>query len=170
MNKYSNGKIYVIKSQKTDKYYIGSTYLSLSKRLYEHRKSKKQYEIKLTKYMSSFKILDYDDHYIELLENYACNSKKELERREGELIKQHKLNIVNMVIAGRTMKEWTQDNKQYLKDYNINRPNKIERNEKKLIKINCECGSIFASSVKARHLKSLKHLNYILSLQPKSES
>lgn len=165
MNKYNTGKIYVIRSHKTDKYYIGSTYLSLFERLYEHRKSKKQYEIKLTKYMSSFKILDYDDHYIELLENYECSSKKELERREGELIKQHKNNIVNILVAGRTNKEWRQDNKQYLKDYDNNRPNKIERNQNKLNKLNCECGSIFASSVKTRHNKTLKHIVYLKSLE-----
>ena len=52
---------------------------------------------------------------LELYENYPCNNKKELERREGEIIRQFKAdinyNVINKAIAGRTHKEYTEDNK-----------------------------------------------------------
>ena len=39
-NKYKNGKIYTIRSNQCEKYYIGSTIQRLSKRLYEHKRDK----------------------------------------------------------------------------------------------------------------------------------
>ena len=45
------------------------------------------------------------------------------------------------------------------KQYNLDNAEKI--NEKKRVKYNCECGGKYTYSVKARHLKSKKHLNYV---------
>lgn len=103
---YKNAKIYVIRSYKTDNVYIGSTTQSLSKRFalhVGHFKSQK-------KYYSSFEILKYGDSYIELLEEYPCDTKEQLLRKEGELIRQTN-NCVNKVIAGRTTQEYYVDNK-----------------------------------------------------------
>ena len=48
---------------------------------------------------------------IELIENYPCNSKEELLRREGEYIKN--IECVNKCVAGRTAKEYKQEHKEY---------------------------------------------------------
>jgi hypothetical protein len=92
INRYHSGKIYAIRSHQTDKFYIGSTCLPLYKRLYKHRNNKKAYENCGYHKITSFDILQYDDHYIELLEEFRCENKMQLEKREGELIRLHKNN------------------------------------------------------------------------------
>jgi hypothetical protein len=140
MPNYQNSKIYVIRSHKTDLIYIGATTLSLCARLGEHRR--------MFNYLwrgnginsknrgcCSREILQFDDAYIELLENYPCNSKEELLKREGEFIRKHKNKCVNVCIPGRNMEQWREDNKDKLKAYTENyeknrrvrqRKNKIE--------------------------------------------
>ena len=109
---YKNGKIYTIRSDSTDKYYIGSTTQPLSKRLSKHKNDYKVYLNGKFNNITSFEIIKYDDCYIELLEAYPCNSKDELTKREGELIRLHKNDIVNKRIEQRTKKQYQQDNKE----------------------------------------------------------
>jgi hypothetical protein len=164
-NKYANGKIYTIRSHQTDKYYIGSTCDSLSKRLYEHRKKLKLYNTGKYNNVSSFDIIQYDDHYIELLELFPCNSKIELTSREGHFIRLHKNDLVNVKIEGRTQKEYNEDNKEAIvewkKQFYID--NKETLSEKAKITIVCICGSELRKADKSRHEKSTKHTNYITS-------
>jgi hypothetical protein len=58
----------------------------------------------------------FDDVYIELIEDYPCNSKAELLKREGEIIRQTP-NCVNRCVAGRTKKEWDSDNREHVQEY-----------------------------------------------------
>ena len=102
INKYNNGKIYTIRSPNTDKYYIGSTCNTLTNRFMSHKSPSNKCESK--------EIIDLGEAYIELLENFSCNSKEELNKREGELIREHKNNVVNKIVAGRTKKQYKQDN------------------------------------------------------------
>jgi hypothetical protein len=79
INKYQNGKIYKIVCNKTNLVYIGSTiqkYLSnrLKGHLYDFKTQRKN--------STSFKVLESNDYYIELVELYSCNSKDELLVRE----------------------------------------------------------------------------------------
>ena len=113
MSKYQNGKIYTIRSPNTDLMYIGATIVSLSKRFSKHKYSHQKNEWKC----SSSKILEKNDAYIELLEKYPCNSKEELNQREGELIRLYKDKCVNRCIAGRTPQQWLEDNKELRKEY-----------------------------------------------------
>ena len=117
MPNYQNGKIYSIRSHLTDDVYIGSTIETLSNRLSQHKKYYKQWLITKKLYTTSFKIIEKDPEncYIELVELYPCNSKIELCRREGEIIRD--TTCVNKNIAGRTLKEYYEDNKQQLTDY-----------------------------------------------------
>jgi len=115
MSKFQTGKIYAIRSFQTDKIYIGSTHQALSRRLQGHRGHYQKYKNQNGEYNSSCDILKYDDYYIELLENYPCNSKEELNKREGELIRQYIDKCVNKNIAGRTVEEYMEDNKEYFK-------------------------------------------------------
>lgn len=115
-NCYANGKIYTIRSNQRPEYYIGSTCNPLYKRFAQHKAEYKRFLLgKITK-ISSFEVIKYEDCYIELLENYACNSKEELNQREGERIREHKENCVNNNIAGRKRQQYYKDNKDKIKD------------------------------------------------------
>lgn len=89
MPDYSKGKIYSIRSHLTDDVYIGSTIQRLSDRLAKHKKFYKQWLITKKHYTTSYKIIEKDPEncYIELVENYPCNNKNELCKREGEIIR-----------------------------------------------------------------------------------
>jgi hypothetical protein len=78
MNRYENGKIYSIRSNQCNEYYIGSTCLTLSKRLYKHKDMFNQWKKNNKTYVSSYEILKFDDVYIELIEEFKCNNKMEL--------------------------------------------------------------------------------------------
>ena len=117
INKYSRGKIYTIRSHQTNKYYIGSTIETLSQRLTGHRCNYNRWVNNINNYITSFEILQYSDYYIELLEAYPCNNRCELHRREGELIRQYKNDLVNMIVAGRTQLEYRQEHKEHLAEY-----------------------------------------------------
>ncbi len=114
-----SGIIYAIKSNQTQKYYIGSTLQNIEKRFGNHKYAYARY----LKYpdiqplYSSFEIMKYDDCYIEEIEKYNCESKKHLQIREGELQKLHKNDIVNTSISGRTIEQYKIDNKEMLKEY-----------------------------------------------------
>ena len=81
------------------------------KKLNDHKKNYKAYLNGTYQFVTSFKILELGDAYIELLEEINCDNKNQLEKREGELIREHKNNCVNRCIAGRTKQEYYIDNK-----------------------------------------------------------
>ena len=115
-NNYQNGKIYTIRSNQTVKYYIGSTaQKTLAQRLGKHRSNYNDYMNGKGHFRYVFEILKYNDYYIELLELTPCNSKIELERREGQLQRQYKSEIVNNNIAGQTVIEYKETHKEEIK-------------------------------------------------------
>jgi len=114
MPDYKNGQIYRLWSPHTDKIYIGSTCNMLAKRFHEHFNGYKKFLKGTTNYTSSYKLfeLGMDDVKIELIELCPCYSRAELNRREGELIRLHKDNIVNLHNAGLTRQEYEHENKE----------------------------------------------------------
>jgi len=140
MPNYQNGKIYTLRSHQTDDVYIGSTTLSLAVRKAGHKLHYKQYLNGKYRFTTSFNIIKFDDCYIELMENYQCNSKNELERREGQLIRE--MDCVNKFVAGRTKKEWRDENKEVLaeraKEYYEANKEVIAEREKKYREANKE--------------------------------
>jgi hypothetical protein len=84
MVNYELGKIYTIRSSETVGVYVGSTCQPLAVRFGGHKSA-----YKTNNGISSRHIFDYgiENAYIELLENYPCNSKEELHKREGEHIR-----------------------------------------------------------------------------------
>jgi hypothetical protein len=170
---FANGKIYAIRSHQTEQIYVGSTCQPLYKRFHQHKKSN----------CSSREIMKYPDVFIELLENYACADKNELNRREGELIRLH--NSINKRIAGRTQSEYREEHKdelkqyreehkdekkQYNKQYNkqYRTDNKQEITEKKKQKYNCFCGGRYTNNDKSKHSKSKKHIEFMRTLETTS--
>ena len=80
--KYENGKVYKIVCRKTGLIYVGSTTKPLlSQRLAAHRYDYQKYLKSGYPFITSFKILENDDYYIELLENVNANKKDELLKR-----------------------------------------------------------------------------------------
>ena len=136
-NKYSRGKIYKLIDNTNGNIYIGSTIRDLNKRLNEHRRPCRNI---------SREIIKNGDYKIELIKNYPCNNKFELEEEEAKYIRENK--CINITIPHRTKKEWTETTKEKLK---------LNRSEK----ITCECGSIIGKYDLSRHKKSKKHLKYL---------
>ena len=90
---YSQGKIYKIVCNKTGLVYIGSTCKTLEERLKGHEYDMKRFihirnnlpdKLKKTKFCTSFYIFLNKDYKIELIENYPCNTRLELETKECE--------------------------------------------------------------------------------------
>jgi len=131
MPDYSKGKIYTIRSFQCDKYYIGSTIQKLSDRLAGHKRHFNEWINGTYNYVTSYEILKYDDCYIELLEGYPCNNRDELKRYEGQKIREFKNECCNKYIAGRTRKEYNNDNKEIISEkkkiYNENNKEKIKQ-------------------------------------------
>lgn len=190
MPNYLNSKIYCIRSHQTDKIYIGSTTQALSVRMAGHRKDYKRYKNGKYGYMTSFELLEYKDAYIELIKNVQCLCKEGLLKHEGEHIR-NTPNCVNKVIAGRTPKEYYQDNKDNFKQYREDNKDKIKENikqwkkdnkeqikrhmkqyrqdnkdkikQQKTQKHNCPCGGRYTQTNKTQHIKTKKHQDYLLT-------
>jgi lipopolysaccharide export LptBFGC system permease protein LptF len=112
-NKYANAKIYKIESN--GEAYYGSTTKLVSERFSKHKAHHKRWkqgkETKNTVY-DLFDKYGTDNCTISLVEDFPCKSKTELHEREGYYIKNNA--CVNRSIAGRTQKEWRNDNKEKL--------------------------------------------------------
>ena len=120
-NKYQRGKIYKLTSNQTDKIYIGSTIQTLNRRLMGHK-----CDFNRGRSGCNRELIQYSDVNIELIEDYPCNTKRELEIREQYFI--DKLDCVNTKRAYMTKedrlkmnricdKKRTRDHKPYLKQY-----------------------------------------------------
>ena len=104
MTCYDNGKIYLIRNYVNEMVYVGSTCSELYKRFYQH-KNVLNYKNKRNRplYRDMFNI-GVDKFYIELFEEYKCENKMQLNKREGEIIRSFKSsgNCYNLHIAGAT--------------------------------------------------------------------
>jgi hypothetical protein len=79
MPDFSKGKIYCIRSHQTDKVYVGSTVQKhLCMRMAGHKRDFKYYKNGKHSYVTSFDILQYDDAYIELIEDFPCENRNQL--------------------------------------------------------------------------------------------
>ena len=189
MPDYKKGKIYKLWSPHgtEEEVYYGSTCNDLRFRKNGH-KSK-------SKCTSNILFEKYDDVRIELVEDYPCNNKEELNKKEGHYIRNNP--CLNKVIPCRTYKEYCEDNKEKKKEYRENNKEAIaeynkeyyENNKKKIAeqrkekskeyyennkekikermkkKVTCDCGCIIGNSDLARHKKSNKHLALMKDLE-----
>jgi hypothetical protein len=142
MVNYQNGIIYAIWYNE-ELFYIGST-TNFIERKAAHKKKinyncEPQYPFHKT--MNELNIL-FEDLRFEEYEKYSCNSKAELFKREGEIQRILKPKY-NIRVSGQTEQE-----------------RRIIRKDKHEM-YNCECGSKCLLSVKARHLRSKTHIDFI---------
>jgi hypothetical protein len=157
MSKYLSGKIYKIISDECEQIYIGSTCEELDKRFDGHMRHYTSYLAGKYNYVSSFDILRFEDARIELIELYSCNSKAELEKKEGEHVRNN--NCVNMRIPGRSKSEYRVDNRERLsteeKKYYQKNIEKINE------RLECCCGKFTTRQNASQHRKSKFHINFI---------
>jgi hypothetical protein len=135
---YSKGKIYTIRCKYDENLiYVGSTIQSLAKRWGGHKKDSLKYSNRIL-YQS---INDnWDNWYIELYELYSCNSKEELCKREGEVIRE--IGTLNKRIEGRTQKQYRNENADKIserkKQYRIENIDKISGQNKQYYEENAD--------------------------------
>ena len=187
MSRYQKGKIYQIVSENTDDVYIGSTCVTLSQRLSKHRRNYKSYLKGNYNFVTSFKVLQAGDYKIYLIEEYPCESKIQLLKRERYWIENK--DCCNKLIPSRTKKEadkanrearreyhkkWRTDNEAYKEKCKLNARKRrqdpkvkareaelAKNNEKANEEIHCECGSTYKHKKRARHLKTKIHLKFL---------
>ena len=164
MVNYQLGKNYKIVDLDSNKCYICSTCEpTLARRLAKHVSDYKQYLKGKGGNISSYIILELDDYDIVLLENYPCNSKDELHVREryySQLLPCVNNNKNQGLIKELGQKEYRIQNYEATKD-------QIHLHNEKIFE--CQCGStILRISDKARHYKSIKHVNWTNKQLPAS--
>jgi hypothetical protein len=163
MPDYQLGKIYKIECNVTGKVYIGSTCEpTLARRLTKHVGSYRCYLKGTYPYVSSFDILQSGNYDIVLIESYPCNSKDELHARE----RYHTNNIdcINKIKNQGMYNEIGE--KEYKKQYHEKNKDVIhaQKNEKH----NCVCGNCDTHANKQRHIRSVKHQQYLYYLKHKT--
>ena len=128
MPNYTNSKIYKIVSPSNPDAlpYFGATTQQLSVRMGGHRRIQGNP-------CKSKSLIECGDAIIILVENYPCNSKEELDRKEAEYILNN--DCCNKVIPLRTKKQYNQDNKEQLAEqkkqyYQDNREEFAEKHKK----------------------------------------
>ena len=158
--KYSKGKIYKVVDVGYSKCYFGSTTEKLYNRFSKHKNIYKQYLAGKRNDRTStgklFAEFGTENCKIELVENYPCNSKEELNAREGFYIQNNE--CVNTLVAGRTQKERYELNKSKI----FARANELGK-EPYICEV-CDCE--MKKWNKKRHVKTIKHQN---NLKQKSE-
>jgi len=158
---YQNSKIYKIESITGEGLiYIGSTTKKyLSQRMAEHKDDYKKWKAgKKTKTASYdiFELYGFDNCKITLLENFECQTKDELNAREGYYIKT--LDCVNKVVPKRTRKEYVMDNVESIKNTKKEYINKVGI-------LKCDCGGKYLNepNKKERHFETIKHTDWSMN-------
>ncbi len=177
MPDYKDGKIYTIRCKlDSSLIYVGSTVETLCSRFSKHKyQSKKNPEIHFYSAIS-----DWNDWYIELVEDFPCERKEQLLKREGEIMRE--IGTLNHQLAGNYL---TRGEQQYMKEYREQNAKQIKnckqehyKKNKELISAKekekyeqsgkeknlCECGIYSFKHHFSRHLKSVGHTKYLNSL------
>ena len=182
------GHIYIIFCHINPKiYYVGSTFNQLKYRWSEHKNTKRNkcsikkyfdeygienFSIKLIKSYNVYREHNRDNQHLRAYEQLwinkfrnSCNMQhsfnplKKLCDKEYDKKYMKKYRQDNKKKLKKKKKEWDEKNKEQIKQYYIDNKDKIK--EKRKQKYTCECGSTIIIKEKSRHLKSIKHQNYI---------
>jgi hypothetical protein len=150
---YSKSKIYKIEVQngdvECDTVYIGSTTKELGHRMNIHKCNYKNWKSGKTNKLMSYELFDdfgVENCKIDLIELFPCDTKEDLLERECYYQKLYKCN--NKCMAGRTKKQYREDNKETIK-------------QQKNLKYICLCGSSYSHCNLSQHNKTKKHQTYI---------
>ena len=113
-------------------------------------------------FCTSFKALEGGNYKIVLVENYPCNSKEELLKRERYFIENNE--CVNRNVPTRTNKEYWVDYrvlnaeklKQYLKNYNEKNKEKISENKRNYILLNFDKRKEYLKNYNEKNKEKIK--------------
>jgi group I intron endonuclease len=101
--RYANGKIYKLVNNVDDEFYVGSTCTTLAKRLYGHKSNAtKQTSMRVYQHLNE---IGWEYVNIVLIQEYPCENKMQLERRERYWIEEMKPTL-NKNIPTRSKQEW----------------------------------------------------------------
>ena len=131
---YSKGKIYNVWDNGYNMCYVGSTTQPLSKRMEWHRRDYKQFSKGNRHRITVFNIFDkygVNNCKIELVENYTCTNKEELQAREGYFIRNTE--CINRCVPGRSTSEWCEDNKDRVKELKKKKKKKKQKRKKTMV-------------------------------------
>ena len=123
----------------------------------QHRDDYRSFLAGKRRFVTSFRVLEAGDAYIELVEIVEYEEKAQLHAVEGKCIRGNQ--CVNKNVVGRSSKQYHVDNA-------------VNRNAKSAAykaahadhlnaKHTCECGGKFTTQHKAAHLRCLKHCAWI---------
>lgn len=104
MYDYQLGKIYRVDCHKTGKVYIGSTIETLEDKMFRKVVAFKCWKKGYRPYESIFDVMEGGDYSIHLVENYPCDTKRELLKQEGHY-QRSTPNCVNRKIEGLEVKD-----------------------------------------------------------------
>ena len=145
-NRYEQGKIYkIINDNDPEKFYIGSTIYTLSKRMSLHSSASKILS-KQRKLYTAMRENGIEQFKIILLENYSCNNKEELHLREQYYISQLKpfYNMKSAIVSDEERKQqkkhYLEENKekikQHKKQYREENKEKVNQHKKQYYEAN----------------------------------
>ena len=126
MNKYSRGIIYKITNNLYNETYYGSTIQTLKERINEHKRHFNQFLDDKTQWCQSFQIIMDGNYKVEKIEDYPCNSLRELQQREDYYIVNYE--NINHRRAHNTLEEKKAKKKKSSKIWNTK--NRDEKNDK----------------------------------------
>ena len=162
------GRVYKIICSQSNDIYIGSTFNELRVRWQQHKNRYCEYKKNPNRSMSIhsfFDNFDIKDFKIILIKEYEVVDRKHLESKEQLWI--NKLKCINTNNSFRinwiSRKDYYQDNKEKIKEYDRNRQNKEAIKMQRAIKITCACGSEIRRCDNARHERTKKHQKYMSS-------
>jgi hypothetical protein len=137
--RYKRGKIYKIVCNETGEIYYGSTIKSIHSRIKCHICKKK---------CVSKQIINRNNYYYELVEDYSCNNIYELETRERWYIENY--DCINKQIPTRTRQEWYENNRDRLLEQ---RKSYYQQNQEKILeKTTCNiCGRLIQKRTLKQH-------------------
>ena len=139
---YKNAKIYRIVSDSQKQTYYGSTCSPLTKRIHTFKAEYSTHKDDKTYQPTYFKILQYPDAKIILVESYPCSNKEELLKKEREYIEQNE--CINKDISDIPERKPRRQNKERTVDNTYT----------------CESCNIELSKLSiTKHQASKKHLN-----------
>ena len=158
---YSKCVIYKIQHKdNNDLLYVGHT-TNFTKRKNEHKSGVNNvkgnaYNVKL--YQMIRENGGWDDFNMVVIKDFPCENKQQATTEEDRIMREMKATM-NTNRASHSRKEYSQDNKEYFREY-------YEKNKEKILTKNnkvciCECGKQYTYSNRLQHEKSKFHLNFL---------
>ena len=186
---FSKAKIYKITNDYNDDVYVGSTCNTLVKRFCQHKGDAPKEDRTHLPLNNLINEIGFNRFRIELIEDYPCKDKYELNQRQGFYIRQ--FGSLNHNVKGRNKEEYSKTEQarylqkesrernkesriEYDKEYYEQNKETIAEKRKKYIetnknkiqeyikeKITCECGCLISRCSITKHKKSQTHIELL---------